>query len=51
MRIHQLSADEALASLKSNPHGLSSPEALRRLAEYGPNRVEEVSGEPMFLRF
>ena len=51
MRIHQLSADEALASLKSNPHGLSSPEALRRLAEYGPNRVEEVAGEPMFLRF
>ncbi len=51
MRIHQLSADEALASLRSNPHGLSSPEALRRLAEYGPNRVEEVSGEPMFLRF
>ena len=51
MRIHQLSADEALASLKSNPHGLSSPEALRRLAEYGPNRVEKVAGEPMFLRF
>ena len=36
---------------KSNPHGLSSPEALRRLAEYGPNRVEKVAGEPMFLRF
>ena len=51
MRIHQLSADEALASLKSNPHGLSSPEALRRLAEYGPNRVEEVAGEPVLLRF
>ena len=31
--------------------GLSSPEALRRLAEYGPNRVEEVAGEPMLLRF
>jgi sodium/potassium-transporting ATPase subunit alpha len=51
MRIHQLSAADAIASLNSNPQGLSSAEALRRLSEYGPNRVEEVAGEPMLLRF
>lgn len=51
MRIHQLSADDAVASLNSSPHGLSSAEALRRLAEYGPNRVEEVAGQPILLRF
>ena len=36
MQIHQLSAAEAIASLKSDPRGLSSEEALRRLGEYGP---------------
>ncbi len=30
---------------------MSSGEAARRLREYGPNRVEEVAGEPLVLRF
>ncbi len=51
MKIHQLSAADAIASLKSNPQGLSSAEAQRRLAEYGFNRVEEVARESMLLRF
>jgi len=51
MQIHQLSAADAVASLNSSPQGLSSAQAARRLAEYGPNRVEEVAGEPMLLRF
>ena len=51
MQIHQLSAADAVASLNSSPRGLSSAQAARRLAEYGPNRVEEVAGEPMLLRF
>jgi sodium/potassium-transporting ATPase subunit alpha len=51
MQIYQLSAADAVASLNSSPQGLSSAEAARRLAEYGPNRVEEVAGEPMLLRF
>jgi len=51
MKIHQLSAADAIASLNSNPHGLSSVEALRRLGEYGLNRVEEVARESILLRF
>jgi Cation transporter/ATPase, N-terminus len=45
MKIHQLSAADAIASLNSNPQGLSSVEAQRRLGEYGLNRVEEVARE------
>ncbi len=51
MKISQLTADEALASLRSGREGLPSPEAARRLAEFGPNRVEELKREPMLLRF
>ena len=51
MRITQLSVAEALASLHSGESGLSTAEAARRLAEFGPNRVEEIRGEPLVLRF
>jgi sodium/potassium-transporting ATPase subunit alpha len=51
MKINQLSADEAIASLHSTPQGLSSAEATRRLLEYGPNRVQKVAREPLILRF
>jgi sodium/potassium-transporting ATPase subunit alpha len=44
MKIQQLSADDAVASLNSSPQGLSSGEAVRRLHEYGPNRVEDFAG-------
>jgi len=50
MRITRLSVDQALASLRSTRDGLSSTEAARRLAEYGPNRVEEIAREPLWLR-
>jgi sodium/potassium-transporting ATPase subunit alpha len=51
MRITQFTPAEALASLRSSERGLSNTEATRRLAEYGPNRVEEIRGEPLALRF
>src|SRR5271166_2489520 len=51
MKIHQLSAADAIASLNSRSQGLSSVEAQRRLGEYGLNRVEEVVHESMLLRF
>jgi len=51
MRITHFTPDEAIGSLRSSPAGLSSPEARRRLAEYGPNRVEEAKGESLVLRF
>jgi sodium/potassium-transporting ATPase subunit alpha len=51
MKIHQLSADAAIASLQSGPLGLSAEEAERRLREHGPNVVQEVAREPVWLRF
>ena len=51
MHIHRLTADEALASLKTSPAGLAQTEAARRLAEFGPNHVEEVGREHLLLGF
>jgi calcium-translocating P-type ATPase len=51
MKIHQLVAAEAVVSLNTTAEGLSAEEAARRLREYGPNRIEKVSGESPVLRF
>lgn len=51
MQIHGLSAEQSLASLKTTAAGLTAAEALRRLAEFGPNHVEEVGREPLLLSF
>src|ERR1700756_2603782 len=45
MKIQHLTTDEALASLRSRPSGLSAAEADRRLREFGPNQVEHHSKE------
>jgi sodium/potassium-transporting ATPase subunit alpha len=50
MKIHQLSIDETFGALCTGPDGLSAPEALRRLEEYGPNRVETRAREPAIWR-
>jgi sodium/potassium-transporting ATPase subunit alpha len=50
LRIHQLSVDEALKSVGSSAEGLFSAEALRRLHEYGPNRIEKVARRHPALR-
>ena len=50
MRIQQFSVEEAIASLRSTPQGLSSAEARRRLLEYGPNRMERIAADPLALR-
>jgi len=42
MRIQQVGIKEVFASLHSSPQGLTQQEAELRLAEYGPNAVEEV---------
>ncbi|MDZ7393606.1 MAG: HAD-IC family P-type ATPase, partial [candidate division KSB1 bacterium] len=39
---HTLSGEEVLARLGSGPNGLSSAEAARRLAQYGPNELQEA---------
>ena len=40
MKIHQFSAEEALASLNSRHDGLSQDEVQHRQREYGANQVE-----------
>jgi calcium-translocating P-type ATPase len=50
MRVHLLSVPDALASIRSSEHGLSSSEAARRLEEFGPNRLERVARRPLGLR-
>lgn len=42
MKIHQFPVDEALKSVHSQPTGLASPEAERRLREFGSNIVEKA---------
>jgi len=51
MRIHQLSALDAVASLNGAATGLSRAEAERRLREYGGNEVQKVARGPLWLRF
>ena len=51
MRIHSLGIEQALASLNTSAAGLDTSEAARRLAEYGPNHLEEVAREHLLLRF
>jgi P-type Ca2+ transporter type 2C len=42
-RWHALTAEQAIARLDTSPDGLTDVEAGRRLAEYGPNRIEAVA--------
>lgn len=51
MKIQHLSIEEAFSSLQSRAGGLSSAEAVRRLCEYGPNRVEKAERQPLATRF
>jgi sodium/potassium-transporting ATPase subunit alpha len=51
MKIHHLHPDEAVGSLHARPDGLAEAEALRRLREYGPNRITEFKRESIVLRF
>jgi sodium/potassium-transporting ATPase subunit alpha len=51
MEIIRAAATEVLASLRTSSRGLDSAEAGRRLREFGPNRIEEVRGRPLWLRF
>ncbi len=48
MKIHHLTADEALASLHSQREGLAASEAARRLTEYGENRIERLPRPPLW---
>ncbi len=43
MKWHSIPIDEVLSGLKSGLNGLSSDDAVRRIAEYGPNQLESPS--------
>ena len=51
MHIQSLTVERVLASLHTSATGLTASEAQRRLAEFGPNHVEEVGRKSLLLRF
>ncbi|MDI6744606.1 MAG: calcium-translocating P-type ATPase, PMCA-type [Thermodesulfovibrionales bacterium] len=51
MRWHQKNADEVIEGLNSSLKGLSSEEAQKRLAEYGPNELMEKKKKTPFMMF
>jgi len=48
--IHRASIDDAFSMVRSDPAGLTSAEAARRLAEYGLNRIQKGKREPPLVR-
>ena len=50
MHIANLSPAAALSSLRTSANGLSLVEAEKRLQEFGPNRIEEIKGDPQWRR-
>ncbi|MDO9637008.1 MAG: HAD-IC family P-type ATPase [Pseudotabrizicola sp.] len=48
---HATPAADCLAGLAATPEGLGTPEAARRLAEHGPNRLPEVRARGPVVRF
>jgi calcium-translocating P-type ATPase len=51
MKIHQVPVEDALRSLHSRPEGLTSAEAEHRLHDFGPNQVERLQGQPLWMQF
>lgn len=51
MNINRLSVADALANLRSSEQGLASPEAQRRLREFGPNQLEALRRPHRLLEF
>jgi sodium/potassium-transporting ATPase subunit alpha len=51
MQVARLDVAELLASLRTSESGLREAEAVGRRAEFGPNRIEEAAGPPVWLRF
>ncbi|MEW6544701.1 MAG: cation-transporting P-type ATPase [Nitrospirota bacterium] len=51
MDLSGLSPEEALKALQTGPTGLSQEEAARRLAQVGPNSLQEIKGPSLPRRF
>ena len=48
---YQLSAQDVLAQMNSQPEGLNASDAEKRQHIYGPNALPEKKGKPAWLRF
>ncbi len=48
---HARTGADCLAALETTPDGLTTPDAARRLAEYGANRLPETRARGVVLRF
>ncbi|OZI72171.1 cation-transporting P-type ATPase [Bordetella genomosp. 12] len=48
---HSLPPPAVEQALQARPGGLTAAEAARRLAEYGPNRLTQVRGRGVLMRF
>jgi Ca2+-transporting ATPase len=51
MHWHQKKANEIIEVMNSSVSGLSSDEAQKRLAEYGPNELKEKEKRTLFMMF
>src|SRR5512145_137075 len=50
MNQHRHELDKLYAHLRSGALGLSQAEAVRRLAKYGANQIEEIAAQPLPFR-
>ena len=51
MKINELTRDDVFRTLVTSEQGLGIDEALRRLAEFGPNAIRAARKRPLPLRF
>jgi len=50
-RVHALSRLDVYPALRSSPRGLTSEEAVERLAQHGPNELPKGARRPLIYRF
>ena len=50
-RKQQLTADEVYDALSTCPDGLVSDDAKQRLEAFGPNKIREIKGKPLIVKF
>ena len=49
--LYQYDVETVFERAKASPQGLSFDEVAKRQAEYGPNQLEKVKGEPLIIKF
>ena len=51
MHWHKQDIEKVFSELGTSAHGLSSEEASKRLAKFGPNELKEVKKRTLFMMF